>query len=116
MLRLLADENFNNDVVRGCLRRHPELDLVRVQDVGLYQADDPTVLEWAAQDNRILLTHDQATIPDYAYDRVARGLVMPGVFLIHTHLPVGQAIAAILLPALASAMDEWRDQVAYLPL
>lgn len=49
MLRFVADENFNNDIVRGLLRRTPELDIVRVQDVELSGADDPTVLDWAAR-------------------------------------------------------------------
>jgi len=40
-----ADENFNNDIVRGLLRRKPDLNIVRVQDAGLSGADDPTVLE-----------------------------------------------------------------------
>jgi hypothetical protein len=40
MLRLAADENFNADVVRGLLRRFPNLDIVRVQDAGLSGADD----------------------------------------------------------------------------
>jgi hypothetical protein len=62
MIRLAADENFNNDIVRGILRRAPEIDIVRVQDAGLAMADDPTVLEWAAQMWRVLLTHDVATI------------------------------------------------------
>jgi hypothetical protein len=35
MLRLAADENFNNDIVRGILRRNPAVDIVRIQDVGL---------------------------------------------------------------------------------
>jgi len=35
MLALAADENFNNDIVRGALRRKPDLDFVRVQDAGL---------------------------------------------------------------------------------
>jgi hypothetical protein len=35
MLRLAADENFNNDIVRGVRRRNPSVDLVRVQDVAL---------------------------------------------------------------------------------
>ena len=34
MLLLVSDENFNNDIVRGLLRRKPDLDIVRVQDVG----------------------------------------------------------------------------------
>ncbi len=48
MLRLVADENFNNDIVRGLLRRKPDLDIVRIQDAGLSGADDPAVLEWAS--------------------------------------------------------------------
>ena len=62
MLRLLADENFNNHLIRGLFRQNPLLDLVRIQDIGLSGADDPTVLDWAAQENRILLTHDVNTI------------------------------------------------------
>ena len=48
MLRLASDENFNNNIVRGLLRRKPDIDIVRIQDVGLTGADDPTVLEWVA--------------------------------------------------------------------
>lgn len=32
MLRFAADENLNNDIVRGLLRRAPALDIVRIQD------------------------------------------------------------------------------------
>ena len=48
MVRFLADENFNNQIVRGIFRQNCHLDILRVQDVGLSGADDPTVLEWAA--------------------------------------------------------------------
>ena len=34
MLALAADENFNNDILRGLLRRKPNPDLVRIQDAG----------------------------------------------------------------------------------
>jgi predicted nuclease of predicted toxin-antitoxin system len=47
--------------------------------MGLSGKDDPTVLAWAASENRILLTHDVATITRFAYDRIVRGLPMPGV-------------------------------------
>jgi hypothetical protein len=79
MLLLAADENFNNDIVRGLLRRRSDLDIVRIQDVGLSGADDPTILEWAAQEGRVLLTHDVSTITHYAYERVRAGKSMPGV-------------------------------------
>jgi len=45
MVRLLSDQNFNGDIVRGLLLRRPTLDLIRVQDVGLDEADDPILLE-----------------------------------------------------------------------
>lgn len=103
-------------IVRGLLRRRPDLDLVRVQDVGLLGHDDPTVLEWAAQEGRILLTHDRATIPDFAYERINDGNVMSGVFVIGNRYPVGQAIEEILLLVLCSNAEEWEGVVCYLPL
>jgi Domain of unknown function (DUF5615) len=91
VLRLLADENFNNQIVRGILRRRPEIDIVRVQDVGLSETDDRVILEWAAQQGRVLPTHDVETMTRYAYDRVQAGLEMPGVFEVSRSVPVGLA-------------------------
>jgi hypothetical protein len=116
MLRRLADENFNGSIARGMLLRNPDLDLVRVQDVGLSGADDQTVLEWAARQGRVLLTHDYKTVPKYAYQRVRAGQLMVGVFVCDTYVAVQQAIEDILLLAECSAVGEWEGQVRYLPL
>jgi hypothetical protein len=89
---------------------------VRIQDVGLSGADDPTVLEWAAQEGRVLLTHDVSTITKYAYERVRAGQTMPGVFEVGRDVPVGRAIDDILLVAEYSLDDEWEGQVRYLPI
>jgi predicted nuclease of predicted toxin-antitoxin system len=97
MLRLLADENFNGDIVRGLLLREPKLDIIRVQDTELSGAGDADVLRWAALNARIILTHDRATMPSFAYDRVAAGEPMAGVFIINDRFPVGLAINEILL-------------------
>jgi predicted nuclease of predicted toxin-antitoxin system len=78
--RFAADENFNNDILRGLLRKKPNLDIVRIQDTENSEQDDTTVLAWAARENRILLTHDIQTITGYAYQRVEAGLPMPGGF------------------------------------
>ena len=69
-MRLAADENFNNDIVRGLLRRRPDVDIVRIQDTAMYGREDPAVLEWCAQEGRVLLTHDVNTITHYAYGSV----------------------------------------------
>jgi Domain of unknown function (DUF5615) len=50
MVQFLADENFNNQILYGVLRQSPDIDIVRIQDVGLSGADDPTVLARAAQE------------------------------------------------------------------
>lgn len=116
MLSLAADENFNNRIVRGLQRVHRKLDIVRVQDAGLRGADDPAVLEWAASEGRVLLTHDVATMAVFAYGRVATGLRMPGVFEVGAALSLGMAIEEILLLAECSESGEWDGQVRYLPL
>ena len=116
MLRLASDENFNGDIVRGLLFRLPELNLVRVQDVGLEGAIDPVVLGWAAENERIILTYDRATLPNFAYERVVAGEAMPGVFVINDRLPVGQAIEELVLVATCSEASEWVSRVLYLPL
>ena len=116
VLRLVSDENFNNTIVRGVLRRKPDLDIVRIQDVGLSGADDPTILEWSASEGRILLSHDVATITHFAYLRVQQGKPMPGVFEVHCRTPIGIAIEDIIIIAEISFDGEWEGQVRYLPL
>jgi|SRR5215471_4808599 len=116
MLHLVSDENFNGDIVRGLLLRLPTLDLHRVQDVGLEEADDPTILGWAAANNRIVLTHDHATMPDFAYARVEAGQPMPGVFVVPDRIAVRQAIEELLLIETCSEQAEWAGLVMYLPL
>jgi len=116
MLRLAADENFNSDILRGLLRRKPNLDIVRIQDVGLSGADDPTVLEWSAEEGRVLLTHDVSTITHYAYERFRADKPMPGVFEVSRNIPIGVVIEDVLLLVEFNLDKEWESQVRYLPL
>ena len=89
---------------------------MRVQDAGLSGADDRSVLGWAAREGRILLTHDVTTLTRYAYERVAAGEPMPGVFEVGRRVPLGRAIEDILLLVECSREGEWEGQVRYLPL
>ncbi len=116
MLRLAADENFNHAIVRGVIRRNPEVDIVTIQESGLSGAHDEDVLEWAAGEGRVLLTHDVATMTKYAYERVGSDLPMPGMFEVSQAIAVGAAIEDILLLAECSLENEWEGQVCYLPL
>lgn len=114
-MRWLADENFDNRLLRAVLQR-ASLDIVRVQDAGLRGASDDAVLEWAANEDRIVLSHDVATLSDAAYRRVARQLKMPGVVQVSQAVRVSSAVEDILLISQCSEPSEWENQVRYLPL
>lgn len=116
MLKLVSDENFNADILRGLFRQRPNLDVVRVQDVGLSATPDPDILAWAAREGRILLTHDRDTMAFWAYTRVSAGQAMPGVFLVNDQMPVGQAIDEILLAADCLRPEECVEFVRFFPL
>lgn len=116
MVRFLADENFNNQIVRGIFRQSRDVDIVRVQDVELSGTDDPTVLEWAAQQGRIVLTHDVATMIAFACERIESKLPMPGLFEVSRRVSVGLAIEEIILIAECSLEGEWEGQIRFLPL
>jgi len=116
VIRLLTDENGDGDILRGLVRRMPDLDVVRVQDVGLAETPDPTILAWAAAEERILITHDRDTVPGFAFNRVRSGQPMPGVFLVSDQMPRGQAVDELLLAIECLTADECKDLVRHLPL
>jgi hypothetical protein len=115
-LRFLTDEDFDNDILRGLTREVPEVDVVRVQDVSLAEAPDPQILEWAAREGRVLLTHDVSTMQAYAYERINVGLPLPGVFLVQQRSPIGQVIGDLALLAECSLEGEWEGRVCRIPL
>ena len=115
-LKFLTDEDFDNRIVRGLLLRDPELDIVRVQDVGLGGSTDPENLAFAASQGRILLTHDVSTIPGYVKERLEAGERVPGIFEVPQAAPIGTVIEDLLLLAESSQPNEWEGQIIYLPL
>lgn len=65
---------------------------------------------------RVLVTHDITTLANHAFERVAAGLPMPGVFAVSSRAPIGSAIDDLLLLAECSLDGEWEGQVRSLPL
>jgi len=116
MMALLIDENLNHRILRGLLRSVPHLDYTLAASVGLKGANDPAVLELAARENRLLVTHDLRTIPKHAYERVKVGLVMPGVIAIPDDLPIGQVIEDMAVLVECAIPSELQFLVIYLPL
>lgn len=116
MQLFVADENFNIYIINGIRRRNSAIDIVRVQDIGLEGADDPTILEWATNERRILLTHDVQTMVGFAYERLKVGFLMPGIVEVPVHLSLSTAIEELLLIAECSFEGEWTNRIIFLPL
>src|SRR6266498_271680 len=115
-MRFLADENFNGKLLAGLRSTLPELDVIRVQDTDMAAASDPELLAWAAVNSRILLTHDVQTLAGHAYDRVRKGLAMPGIIEVKISQSIGETIDDLVLLIEASFLEEFENQVRYIPL
>jgi hypothetical protein len=100
-IRFLADADLNKAILNGVLRR------------GM---TDAQVLALAATTERVLVSHDFATMP--AQFRAFRdaGNHSAGVFLISQTLDIGAAIDELLLIWLASDASEWTGRLVWLPV
>lgn len=116
MLKYAVDEDFNHEIIRGLALKDASLDFLTVQDVDLLEVHDREILAWAAQERRILLTHDVRTMPMYAAERLREGQAMPGLVLVPQSLPIGRAIDDLLLIAQCSQESEYEGMILRLPL
>jgi hypothetical protein len=61
--RFQADADLNQIIVSAVVRRVPTIDFKTATATGLAGLEDLEVLAAAARDGRLLVTHDQATMP-----------------------------------------------------
>jgi predicted nuclease of predicted toxin-antitoxin system len=92
------------------------LDILRAQSVGLSETDDPTILGWAAQEQRVVLTHDVRTMTGFAIERTRRGEPMAGLFVVRQDGALARIIEDLLLLDECSDTAEWAHRIEYLPL
>jgi len=116
MIRLLTDENVDNNIMRGLARRLPHLDFVSVRDVGLAGSSDLVLLKWAVNEQRIILTHDIKTMVRDATNLVAEGEPMAGVIFVPEQLEIGRAINDLEIVLECSTESDMRDRIERLPL
>lgn len=64
----------------------------------------------------MLISRDIKTIPTFADERTAAGLIMPGVLVLPPTLSMAAAIDDLALIAEATEPHEWANRVVYLPL
>src|SRR5579862_9567957 len=103
MLRFLADEGFNGNIVKAIRKHYPSIDIVRVQEIHLSGADDPTLLEVAAKEKRMLLTQDKRTMPAFLFERVTAGLAVPGIVELVRNISASKAAEEIAILAQCSS-------------
>jgi hypothetical protein len=116
VLTLVADENLKQQITNGLRRRLSAVDIVSIRQAGLAGHSDRDVLAWAADEGRIVVTHDTRTMAGHAYNRVTAGEPMAGVVEVPDTMPIGQAIDEILLVVQLMEPHEIKDRVLRLPL
>jgi Domain of unknown function (DUF5615) len=85
-------------------------------DANLAGVPDPEVLALAAEQDRILVSHDFQTMPrHFAEFLQARGS-SPGLILVPQYLPIGEAVEELLVIWGASEAEEWQNRMLKIPL
>lgn len=114
-IRFQADNDFNNPIRRAILRMNPAIDFQSAPALGLHLGTpDDVVLELAAREGRMLVTHDRKTMPDHFAVFIVHHQ-SPGVFIVSRKLTIKQAADWLVLFWEASEMEEHVNQIINLP-
>ena len=115
-IRFLADEDLRGSIIQGLRSREPAVDILDVKSAGLRGTKDPTLLEIAAEQGRILITHDRNTMTGHFGERLASGKSSPGLFVIPDGPnAIGAAIEWLALVWGTSQPEDWCDRIVYVP-
>ncbi len=114
--RFLADHDVNERILAGVERREPLIDVARVRDFGLREANDGEVLTFADENDWLLISHDVNTMIAAAHQRVASGAGHAGLLMAPQSAAIRDVIFSLVLIWSATEFEQWRDQVAFLPI
>src|SRR5262245_29244280 len=113
--RFLADNDLNDAIVRGMMRREPAVGFARLRQFGLERNSDLDVLRFAARERWIVVSHDVSSMSSAAFELLADGEAMHGLLLVHQREPIGVIIESLILIWSASEAEEWIGLVERLP-
>jgi hypothetical protein len=114
-IRFQADADLNQIIVLATIRREPAIDFLTAEAADLFGLKDPEVLAAAAREGRVLVSHDQKTMPRHFAEFIAH-TPSPGLLLIPQHLSIVSVVEDLLLIWFASEAEEWVNRIRYLPL
>jgi predicted nuclease of predicted toxin-antitoxin system len=96
-LRFLFDQHVSGPALRQLRERG--IDVMHVAEVGLAEADDPVVFQWAIREWRIVVTRNYCDFAPLVEVSARRGVSFPGVLFIPTSIrqnDVGLHVRALL--------------------
>ena len=114
-VRFQADADLNQIILQALIRHEPEVDFQTATRADLAGLTDQDVLAMAMREGRVLVTHDQTTMPYHFADFIASH-TSPGLVVIPQRLPLFSAVEDLLLIWSASEADEWINRICFLPL
>lgn len=114
-IRFQADADLNQIILLATVRREPSIDFQTAGAAGLKSRNDREVLEIAAQAGRLLVTHDQKTMPRHFAEFVTTA-TSPGLLVIPQHISVANVVEDLLLIWSLTEPEEWLNRISYLPL
>lgn len=113
--RFQADADLDQRIVAGLARLEPAVDFQTAHEARLEGLPDEQVLAICAGTGRILVTHDQKTMPHHFAAHIG-SQSSPGVIVVPHHMSVGIAVQELYLAWTASDAQEWQNRILRLPL
>jgi hypothetical protein len=115
-IRYQADNDLNQIIVAATYRREPGIDFQSAVKARLNHLDDLTVLQRAASEGRILVTHDKRTMPGHFVAFLSDGNNSPGVFLvIPQDAPLQSIVEALVLIWADDTPQDWKNAITIIP-
>ena len=116
MLGLLLDENLDQRILRGLLLNLPDTEYSIVQESSLAGAPDSSLLQWAAENRFVLVTHDRRTMLKTVRQRMRAGLTTAGLVVIRKEVPLARVVQDMVLLLQCCSEADLENQVVFIPL
>jgi len=77
---------------------------------------DEQLLEWAANNNRVIITHDVQTMPGHAVVRMTNRLLMPGLIIVPNKLELSRTSDDLQIIIDCAVESDLTYRIYFLPL
>jgi len=118
MIKFLLDENVDDRIRKGLLRRHNDISVWRIGEpyAPPNSTLDPEILVWCEANGFSLVTNNRDSMPPHLRDHLAAGRHVPGIFTLNDNMSLTETIETLILIWGAGKPDEYADRINYLPI